>query len=249
VTAVAALSGWAVAALAGAVALVAWRRLRRRLELVARACHELRGPLTAVRLGVELAARRGELAAGPLRAIDLELARAALVLDDLSSGGGLAAGAVPGRERVDVEQLLVDSVEAWRASAAARNVTLELDWCGERVYVGGERLRLAQATGNLIANAIEHGGGEVAVHGRVVRESVVRIEVVDDGPGLPAPVAELARRPRAGRGRRGRGLAIAVAVAEAHGGWLAAAPSHRGARLVLELPVSGGAPARAPVAG
>jgi signal transduction histidine kinase len=248
VSAVAALTGWTVAGLAGVLAVVAWRRLRWRLEFVARACHELRGPLTAVRLGVELAARKGELAAGRLRAIDLELARAALVLDDLSTGGR-GSGAAPAREQVDVEQLLVDSVEAWRASAAVRNVTLELDWCGERVYVGGERLRLAQATGNLIANAIEHGGGVVAVHGRVSGENLVRIEVVDDGPGLPAPVAELARRPHAGRGRRGRGLAIALGVAQAHGGRLAAAPSERGARLVLELPVSGGAPARAPVAG
>jgi signal transduction histidine kinase len=101
--------------------------------------------------------------------------------------------------------------------------------------------------GNLIATAIEHGGGEITVRGRL-DHGAIRIEVVDDGPGLPAPVAELARRPRAGRGRRGRGLAIASAVAVAHGGRLAAAPSERGARLVLELPVSAGASARAPAA-
>jgi signal transduction histidine kinase len=238
-----AISGWLIAALATVAALGARQRLRWRLELVARACHELRGPLTAVRLGVDLAARLGELSPPRLRAIDLELARATLVLDEL--GGGAAE---PRHEQVDVEQLLVDSVEAWRASATARRVALELDWCGERVCVGGERPRLAQATGNLIANAIEHGGGEVLVRGRVER-GLVRIEVIDGGPGLPAPVAELARRPRGGRGRRGRGVAIALAVAEAHGGRLAAAPSDRGARLVLELPVCGGAPARAPVAG
>jgi signal transduction histidine kinase len=247
-TELAALSGWMLAACATVVALIAWRRLRWRLETVARACHELRGPLSAVRLGVELAGRLGELSVGRLRAIDLELARAALVLDDLSAARTRSV-MVPRRDQVDVEQLLVDSVEAWRASAAARQVRLGLEWCGERVLVGGERLRLAQATGNLIANAIEHGGGEVVVHGHVVRGEVVRIEVVDDGPGLLAPVAELARQAHAGRGPRGRGLAIALAVAQAHGGRLAAAPSDRGARLVLELPVSGGAPAGASVAG
>jgi signal transduction histidine kinase len=68
-----------------------------------------------------------------------------------------------------------------------------------------------------------------------------RIEVVDTGPGLPAPVEELTRRRRAGRGARGRGLAIAAAVAASHGGRLAAEPSRRGARLVLELPATVGA--------
>jgi signal transduction histidine kinase len=243
----AAVGGWAAAILATVLAAAVWRRLGRRMESVARACHELRGPLSAARLGLALGARLGELSPARLRAIDLELARAALVLDDLAAGGADGPGSL-GQEPVDVEALLIDSVEAMRASATARNVALELDWCGERVYVRGERLRLAQATANLIANAIEHGGEDVAVRGRV-EHGAIRIEVIDAGPGLPAPVAELARRPRGGRGRRGRGLAIALSVAEAHGGRLAAAPSDGGARIVLELPMSAGAPARAPVAG
>ena len=101
----------------------------------------------------------------------------------------------------------------------------------------GDRLRLAQALGNLIANAIEHGGGEVRVTVGT-RAQTVRIEVCDDGPGLPAPVAALARRPRRGRGTRGRGLAIALAIARRHGGTIAAAPARAGARVVLELPAA-----------
>ena len=103
----------------------------------------------------------------------------------------------------------------------------------------GDRARLAQATGNLIANAIEHGGGAIELRGRAAGGSV-RIDVIDDGAGLPAPVADLARRARGGRGARGRGLAIASSIARDHGGRLAGAPSQRGARLVLELPVVGG---------
>jgi signal transduction histidine kinase len=103
--------------------------------------------------------------------------------------------------------------------------------------VWGDRLRLAQALGNLIANAIEHGGGEVRVT-IGTRAETVRIEVCDDGPGLPAPVAALARRPRRGRGARGRGLAIALAIVRRHGGTIAAAPAPAGARVVLELPTA-----------
>jgi signal transduction histidine kinase len=247
-----AVCGWVLAAIALAAAAIAHCSQAARMEAVAWACHELRGPLTAVRLGLELGARPGELSCARLRAIDLELARATLALEDLSeaSGGGRARGAArwcvraAAVEHVDVEELLADSVEAWRGSAASYRVELRMLWSGGPAIVAGQRARLAQATGNLIANAIEHGEGPVEVRGRA-EQSGVRIEVVDGGPGLVAPVAELARRRRTPRARcsrgatsRGRGLTIAAAVAVAHGGRLASAPSERGARLVLELPAT-----------
>ena len=234
-------------------------------EAVARACHELRGPLTAVRLGLELAVRSGQLPDERVRALDLELGRAALAVDDLSAvsrrGARLGRLRVGEPEQVDVTRLLADSVEALRGTAAARGVELRLMSPGSGGVLSGERLRLAQATHNLIANAIEHGGGVVDISWRLER-STIRIEVVDGGGGLPAPVSELVR---AGGGRRawrsgvlrgsrhvtrrGHGLAIAGAVAAAHGGRLAAAPSERGARLVLELPVTEPEPLRTSAGG
>jgi signal transduction histidine kinase len=243
-SAVVTLAGWAVAA-GGAAAAVGTRRvLGTRMESVARICHELRGPLAAARLGLELGLRGG-LSPARLRAIDLELGRAAVALDDLADLGRIGfASSHPGASvagHLDARELVADSVEAWRAAASAAGVELRMSWSGGSAAVVGERFRLAQATGNLIANSIEHGGGPVEVRGRVER-SAVRIEVTDDGPGLGAPLPELVRRARRrGRGgdrSRGHGLAVAAAVAAAHGGRLAAAPSERGARLVLELPVA-----------
>jgi signal transduction histidine kinase len=246
VIAVAAIAGWGAATLATLAALLVRRRLAVRMELGARVSHEVRNPLAAARLGLELGARGGDLSPARLRAIDLELGRAAVVLEDLTPARPVRAG-LRRREPVDVGQLLVDSVEAWRASAVARGVGLELEWRGGPVSLEGDRWRLAQATGNLIANAIEHGGGAVVVRGQA-QDGSVRIEVLDGGPGLPAPVAEMARRRRGwsrrrgrrgGRaGRRGHGLAIATEVIRAHGGRLAAAPSRHGARILVELPVS-----------
>ncbi len=246
-----ALAGW-TAAVAALVALaLARRRLAIRLDAVAEACHELRGPLAAVTLGVELGGRQGRLSAARVRAIELELGRAALALDDLETRGRGCTQGVAGL--IDVGELLGDSVEAWRPSAAARGSELRMRWSGPDGFVRGDRLRLAQATGNLIANAIEHGGGDVEVSGRQGPDGV-RIEVRDAGPGLSAPVADLIGRPdprrrqpvrrgsrlgRASRTPRGRGLGIANAIAIAHGGRLAAAPSERGATLVLELPAGG----------
>ena len=230
------LGGWLAASGAGVAAGAGWHALAGRMESVARACHELRGPLTAARLGLQLGASTGELSPARLRAIDLELGRAALALEDLDSARTRRTGAWRVPEPVDLEQLVRDSVEAWRAAAAAWGVSLSASWSGCPARVWGDRLRLAQATGNLIANAIEHGGGVVSVRGSCAEPGRARIEVVDTGPGLPAPVAELTRRPHRGRGVRGRGLAIAAAVATSHGGRLASAPSTHGARLVLELP-------------
>jgi signal transduction histidine kinase len=243
------LGGWLAAGVTGAAAVLAWRSRAVTLEVVARVAHELRGPITAARLGLQLGARTAELPATRLRAIDLELGRAALALEDLDDVRRRTQLARV-RAEVDVLELLADSVEASRGSAADRGVELELNWSGGPARVWGDRLRLAQATGNLIANAIEHGGGAIEVRGRT-EGARVRVEVADTGPGLPATVAELARRACGGRGLRGRGLAIAMAIVEDHGGRLASAPSERGARLVLELPAAlGEAPAsRAPSHG
>jgi signal transduction histidine kinase len=280
------LCGWLAAALAAVGVVIARRSFEFRMEAVARACHELRGPLTAARLGLELGVRGGELSPAQLRALDLELARAALALDDLA-----AAGAPVREERaeemVEISDLLADSVEAWRPAAVAAGAVLELEWFRAPVHVIGDRLRIAQATGNLIANAIEHGGGAITVRGGVVagrggvvagrggvvagwdglvagrggvvagrggtidargqaETASVRVEVLDGGPGLPAPVAELTRRRRAGVEGRGRGLAIAQSIARDLGGSLAAAPCDHGARLVLELPIAAASQAPEP---
>ena len=109
--AVAAVSGWCVAAALLAV-------LCRRAELVARARHEIAGPLQAA--GLALEAARRERPSPRLAAVDLELRRAALALDDL---GGV------GREtlaRVDVGCLLAEQALAWQVAARARGRTLRV---------------------------------------------------------------------------------------------------------------------------
>jgi signal transduction histidine kinase len=118
-----------------------------------------------------------------------------------------------------------------------------LDAAGPRLLVHADRLRLAQAIGNLVVNALEHGAGPVRLRAHATRTHV-RVEVRDHGPGLPAPVAALAGGGHAGR--RGHGLAIAARVVARHGGRLLTAPVSSGACVVLELPRADVAP-REPV--
>jgi signal transduction histidine kinase len=246
VSAAATLGGWIAAGIVAAMMIALRRVLGSRMEAVARACHELRGPLTAARLGLSFGSRCGELSADRLRVIDTELGRATLALEDLNEFGR-AVPRMRELEKLDVLELMIDCKHASYGLADLMGATVMGSWDGPRVSVWGDRLRLAQALGNLISNAIEHGGGVVHVRG-VVGEGVARIEVSDGGPGLPAPVGELTRRARRGRGARGRGLAIAATVAEAHGGRVVTAPADRGARVVLELPLAPEPPA-VPAAG
>jgi signal transduction histidine kinase len=223
------IAAWAVALIAVAAALgLAHRRACER-EVAVRTAHELRGPLQALALGLAIECRHGAQTQR-WRGIELELTRARLALEDLAEGRS-PTGKPPVLERVDARVLLQDAADA----AQSRGAPITIEWEGEAAAVWCARVRIAQALGNLIANAIEHGGGPVALRGRV-SAGTVRFEVSDQGPGLPAPVAVLTRSARRGKGTRGRGLAIAIEVAASHGGRLAAAPSARGARLVLELP-------------
>ena len=261
-TAVVAAAGW-IAAL-GALLTAACLRasLDRRMSLVAQAAHELRGPLSAALLGLH-GVGAGSAAARRVAAVQLELRRAGLALEDLHAAPhGRRAPELA--EPVDVGALVAEAAEAWAPLAGALGSELLVVAPGGRLIVRADRLRLAQALGNLVVNALEHGAGPVRirVHDAAGR---VRVEVRDHGPGLPAAAAaaprgganrrEAAPPPRAGTapwgrvwpatadahaGRRGHGLAIAARVAESHGGRLVSAPVTAGACLVLELPADAG---------
>jgi len=226
------IAGWLVAVALAALAASLERRARRRAELVARACHELRGPLTAAGLALYAAGRRNEATPRRIAAVDLQLRRAELALSDLSlaPAGGRAGDLI---EVVGVAELLEAEAVSWREVASAHGCELVLADPVPDVLVRADSRRLSQAAGNLIANALEHGAGSVRLGARA-EDGRVRIEISDDGPGLAAPIAVLSRP----RGARGRGLAIVADVARRSGGALHAVPSARGARLVIELPAA-----------
>ena len=248
------MTGWLALLVA---ASVVHARERRRLVRVARARHEVSGPLCTAQLALE-----GLEPSARVDAIGLELRRAALALDDLATPrrrlsplGGLVAprgrlgllgtlvaprpsllAAARGSEtRVDVARLLADAAPVWRSVADARGVELAVE--PAPAAVAGDPLRLAQACANLVTNAVEHGGGPVRVRSSAAAGRV-RIEVADLGPGLPAPLPKLVAAAQGRRSPRGHGLAIAAAIAERHGGRLTTVQAPRGARVALDLPAA-----------
>jgi signal transduction histidine kinase len=194
-------------------------------ERAARVAHEVRGPLSAAHLALHGAARRGELGPVLVAALELELRRAALALDDPSA-------ARP--QDIDLHALLTLQLQTWRDIATVHDKTLTLEPGPGTALVHADVLRLVQALSNVVANAIEHGGRQIVIRTIHAGERI-RVEVTDGGPGLPASVAELVRRPRAGRGARGRGLAITRAVLAHCGGRIVALSAAQGVAIDLPL--------------
>jgi signal transduction histidine kinase len=218
---IAALAGWTVAATLALAVL----RLRHRLELVAEAAHELRGAATAIALAA--AALRRE-PGGVRRTLALEPAveRMRGGLADLDAGrAGSSAELRPAD--VPLAPLLRGIAAGWRPAPDLADRRMRLSWDGRPAVVRADRRRLAQAFSNLVANAVEHGSGEVELRGRSERDTVV-VEVRDGGPAdRPGPTAP----------GRGRGLAIAGRAVEEAGGRLRIDRGPRGTVAAIELPL------------
>ena len=234
-------------------------RLRR---FVADASHELRTPLTSIRGYAELfrhgAAERPEDLAVAMRRIEEEAARMGVLVDDLLLLARLDQGRPLERAPVDLARLAADAVADTRAAAPDREVDLTV---GGPVVVLGDEARLRQVAANLLTNARVHTPPGTPVHVRVgASDGRARLEVADEGPGLPAEHAtrvferffRLDQARSRATGGAGLGLSIVAALAEAHGGRAFLEPGWtRGANFVVELPLapvgvapsSGGPPA------
>lgn len=234
-----ACTGWLLSAALALVVARARAAERRRGDRLAAVVHELRGPLHAAGLILVSARRRAGTGAAPaLTALEVELGRLRLAVGDLEPGNAATPASAPGGGGCDLTALLGELAPGWSAQAAAagRTVQVEPEAGAPSLPVAIDRLRLAQALGNLVGNALEHGAGDVVVRAEGTGGDAVLCEVLDAGPGLPAAVATLIARAPDPRRSRGRGLGIAAAIARDAGGALRSAPAARGTRLVLELP-------------
>jgi len=197
---------------------------RAQRAFVADAAHELRSPLTAVRLELQLldrapdaAARneaRANLGAAVDRAIHLVEQLLTLARSDPREGAGEWS-------RIPLEQATAEGITDANALAVARRIDLGLE--AEPAAVQGDRDALRILVRNLVDNAVRYTpeGGQVRVSTHQ-RAAGATLEVVDTGPGIPLSDRERAfdrfyRRSNAPEGGSGLGLAIVKAIADRHG--------------------------------
>jgi two-component system phosphate regulon sensor histidine kinase PhoR len=202
-----------------------------RRDFVANVSHELRTPVSIVRANAEtlLDGAAGDPEHGPklIEAIHRNAERLSRILADLLDLSRLDAGAYKLEPRtVNVAEAAARAVSAVERRAADTNTSISLD-LDEKLAVRADPEALDQILVNYLENAIKYtpDGGKAVIRARAMDDGV-RIEVVDDGPGI-APhhrerLFERFYRVDPGRSRdmggTGLGLAIVKHLAENMGG-------------------------------
>jgi len=225
-----------------------------REQFVAGASHELRTPLAQIRMFAETLrlqrVRSEQERDRSLTIIDREARRLSLLVDNLLQFSRSSQATDPSRgftpEPLDLAALAGDVVEGFAPLAAARDAHIDLR-VSSAPTVAGDRDLLRQVLVNLLDNAVKYGpDGQtvvLSIAGSVESSRRARIEVADQGPGVPARERPLVWQ-RFWRGERvngitgtGIGLALVRELVELHGGSVSIddAPGG-GARFVVELP-------------
>jgi signal transduction histidine kinase len=227
-------------------------------RLVADAGHELRTPLSLMKMEIELALRHGgtvEDLEQSLRSAADETDRLARLADDLLFLAQADHGELPASDAAASVSAICTAVVrrfAGRSELGGRGIETDLP---DGLLVHADPLQLDQAVGNMVDNALRHGAAPVGLSARVANDSV-EVHVHDRGPGLPTAFIPHAfeRFTRADEARTGGGaglgLAIVRSVAQSSGGTahIANLPEG-GADVWLSLPLvhgDGGAPGREP---
>ena len=223
---------------------------RMRADWVSSVSHELRTPLAQIRMFAETLLLRRARSEGErqrsLEIIDQEARRLTHLVENVlhfSRAGRGAHRIIP--QVVDIATQVEDVVDAFSPLARSRRADLRVD-LQPGVVAPVDAGALRQMLLNLLDNAVKYGpvGQTVVVRTRM-DSTCVRIEVDDQGPGIPArdrarvwqPFRRLERDAESATGGSGIGLSVVRELASLHGGrtWVEDAPSG-GARIVVELP-------------
>jgi two-component system sensor histidine kinase MtrB len=229
------------------------RALRQRIERDQRfasdVSHELRSPLMTLSASVEvLKGRQEEMPEAARQAVDLlasDISRFQQLVADLLEISQLDAGAIV----LDRSPLLVGEFLSRVLAQFGADAELSPDPVASQLAVLGDKRRLAQAVSNLLENANKYGGGAKLIRFSAIG-TVVAIEVIDDGPGVPAAdrirIFERFSRGGADAGRRetatgvGLGLSLVSEHIKLHDGRVYVTDrldGASGARFVIELPI------------
>jgi signal transduction histidine kinase len=217
-------------------------RLAAMQALTAGLAHEVRNPLNAAKLQIELLERRlrrggdAPLLIEPCKLARTEIDRLTALLNEF------LAFARPPELRTqahDVAAIILQIAELERIAAEHRGADLVLAVCPSQLIAHVDGPKLHQVVLNLVRNAIEavSAGGLVTLelHGNDVR---ILIRVQDDGPGIPTEVRPRIYEPffSTKEGGTGLGMSIAHSLVSLHGGSIDLDTSPQGTRFDVTIP-------------
>ena len=219
-------------------------------ELMANVSHELRSPLTRIRVALELLPRDEE-ADARLHDVEADLDELERLIEDVLTTARLdATGLPPHPSRMDARQVMADLAERASRDPATAGLTVSLGGSASVECVADPAL-LRRAVWNLIENAAKYGAPPITLAAEREGSDVV-LSVTDEGAGIPpeerervlAPFYRLdkARTPEGPTHGFGLGLTLAHRVAEVHGGRIVIGPANgqggreHGCRVSLILP-------------
>ena len=221
--------------------------LERERRFSADVAHELRTPLAAAMILIESAARASDPGHHDAALADAQtsLRRLARRIEQILTLARLEMGAaVDAHERCDLVGIIKSNIEELAPQIASKNISMGFDFEEAEAMVEGHPASLAAIFRNLIENALRYvdGGGTVDVVLAQDKDEV-RIDVRDDGPGIPADRRDIvfARFHRENGGRTdgyGLGLSIVRQAAQRHGAsiTLSDSPAGRGLSVRVAIP-------------
>lgn len=226
------------------------KAVKARDDVLGIVAHDLRNPLNAIILQLQLLLRRREDPQGrwqkPAELIRSSALQMHRLIQDLLDVAQLEAGALSIElSHLSPAQLLSEVAEVQQPLAAASSIELELHSTEGLPKIVADRRRVLQIFENLIGNAVKFSapGGRVTI-GAVAGISEVQFSVSDAGAGIPPEnIAHLFERfwqaQRSDRRGVGLGLPIVKGIVSAHGGriWVESTPG-RGSTFFFTLPVA-----------
>ena len=224
---------------------------RARRGLIASVSHDLRTPLTLLRLLVD--AIDDDVITDPamrreyLERVSTNLHALSALIEDLFELSRLEAGDIRwSMERVLLDELVQETIDAMRPQAEAEAVAMRAELAPRLAAAQANPEQIQRVLFNLIQNAIRHTppDGSVVVRAAPASAGAIEIEVADSGPGIARDERDRVFEPffqggdRAARsdGGAGLGLAISRAIVEAHGGRIWLADAERGTCVRFRLP-------------
>jgi signal transduction histidine kinase len=206
--------------------------------------HDLRTPLSTIKLAAAGLRRRGTLSGADASAVE-RIARAAGRMEAMASElldlarARFAGGFQIQRSRADAVPLMTELLEEFRGLHPDRPVRCELPASAEGSF---DRGKVARVISNLLRNAFEYAPAGTPIRIRLVElPDRISFEVSNEGPAIPAAVQETLFDPfrrgrQASRHGLGFGLFIAKEIATAHGGSLSFTSNDGETKFTVTLP-------------